>query len=74
MKCHNLYFVQNSSVTLIMTPSAQLADIPDCDDEAVLAFATSDSAAMALACQYDVGLIQPDNVTMWTGQTVAALR
>jgi hypothetical protein len=70
----NLYLIENSETTLLLTPSRIVADVPDVDGtESILAMARTESDALALAAKHDAGELQADNVMLWNGKVVAAL-
>ena len=73
---NNLYLITNGRTKLLMTPTRQLVDeFPDTDGiESVLVYAPSRRAALALCDLYDKNKIEADNVMLWTGEVVGALR
>ena len=72
----NLYLVEEGKAELLVTDRSVIKTIPDDIDgiNAVLAYAADEEAALALAVRYEAGQIQPDNVGLYYGETVAALR
>lgn len=70
----NLYFIHEGEVALIMTHNRLFSEIPDTDDDSVLVYVEDECHALELAKRYDAGEIQTDNVRLWYGKTVAALR
>jgi hypothetical protein len=74
-----LFLVNGGKVRTLVTPTRQLVEcLPGWGGadfySAVYAYADSRQEALKLARKYDKNLIQPDNVTLWTGETVAALK
>lgn len=69
-----LYFIKEGEVNLIMTHCLLISEIPETDDDSVLVYAEDEYTAREIAKRYDAGEIQTDNISLWNGQTVAALR
>lgn len=73
---NNLYLITNGRTKLLMTPTRQLVDeLPDADGiESVLVYAPNRRLALALCDLYDKNKIEVDNVMLWTGEIVGALK